>query len=111
MRAHLRRVALGVQNPEPGHAARSYQVTICYLACRSNTARKIKLESRNEIASDTLLVQRLVRERREHRAEALVGAFAELAVREDVQVVAADSREHTFAALDGSIQSGEFSRA
>ncbi len=38
-----------------------------------------------------LVVERLVRKRGEHRAEALVGALAELPVGEDVQVVAADA--------------------
>src|SRR5262249_1938604 len=47
-----------------------------------------------------LAVHRLVGERREHGSEALVCAFTELTVREDVQVVVADAGEHTLAALD-----------
>ena len=67
------------------------------LSMKNVTKDGIREEEADRLGA--LLVERLVRELGEHRAKTLLGPLAELAVREDVEVVAADSLDHALAAF------------
>src|SRR5262245_43659084 len=61
---------------------------------------KDRIREQEADAVGPLPVERLVREGGEHGSEALLGALAELAVREDVEVVAPDACEDALPDLD-----------